>query len=181
MKILFSILVLATMFYACKKNAGTSPNSTTYVKYKINGQEVRMNGEITTITGDSEGAQCIKQAASPDNGFPSPLYAIQGQKGNGKLISLVMVTDSLQTETYNTNDTTTRRLTFIKQESLSYFNGFRAADNIVVRISRHSNGTIDGTFSGTLANAKVVNGTTTYTDGQVTEGEFRNIPVRYSF
>lgn len=180
MKGFLTACFVVVLFASCSKdNTNPSGNSGTFIKYKINGQQVQMNGEINSNTGEGEGSYGIRQSPTQANGLKSTLYAIQAQKGTKDLVSIAITADSLQLQSYNASDTSIAGLTYIKRDATGYFGGYRVADNLTVIITRHSEGSVDGKFSGTIVNVRTVNGSPVYTNGIVTEGEFKNVKMKY--
>jgi hypothetical protein len=93
------------------------------------------------------------------------------------------VGDSLKVRTYqfNTqvnNPTGNPPMAFVRVEPnglARIFGILTATDNFTVTVNRYSNGTIDGTFSGTLSGMGGTAGVAQ--KGVITNGQFSNVPV----
>ena len=152
----------------------------TFIKYKINTTDVQINGDHNDLATIGTGVFCAKQQASQALGIPTTRYVIQGESGPNRLVSFVIISDSLQSsQSYYTSDSTNKGVSVVKHDADRYITNVRPTDRFQINITRYSEGSIDGTFSGTGAQVKTVNGVTTYKDGLITEGSFQKVKILY--
>jgi hypothetical protein len=172
-KILF-IALIALICTSCLKSANRNlgPDPDGYIRYQVNSMQLEYSGGYDAISSTGVGVYATKQIETSS----ANRYTITGQLGNNKTIKIVIVTDSLQRGPYTTASTAGTTLAYVDS---AQFTNNRPVDYLTVSISRVSNGTIDGTFSGRLSNSKTIDGVTTYSDGLVTDGLFQNVAIHY--
>lgn len=177
-KFIYFYLFLFICNVSCNKSNDTSANSTqsVYIKFKLNGAQYQFNGGYSSVTSTGEGVYGLKILASTI--LSKTIYEIQGQSGNNRVINLVIVSDSLKSQSYNTPTISSNNF----YPSLVNIDGklygtFQASDVISITINRYSVGTIDGNFSGNLSQS-LSNGTQ-FLNGSITEGEFKNVKIIY--
>jgi hypothetical protein len=176
----YVLLAILLNVAGCSRDVVNPVTSDTFIKYKFNGAVVQFTGDINNLAATGIGVAAIKQAASPTQGIPKTRYIIQGQNGLNNIISLVIITDSLMpSQSYNSSDSASWGPTFVKQDGNTYTTNVRPADKFQITISRYSEGSIDGSFSGIGAQVKTVNGVPNYTDGVVSEGTFQKVKIAY--
>jgi len=166
MKNLFIILTFSIILYSCSKhdNTDNSSTATASLKFKLDGEQQEFIGNAPTLygLGSGRGAVCGRVNASEGR-----IYMIQGYRVDS-MISISILTDSLHTGTYNA---------YFGGSGLAYFTlGYYALKNssqvFNIAITRHSSGTIDGTFSG-----KFYQEVTNPDSISISEGEFKNVRV----
>lgn len=173
--IILPILGLVSCFKSENRDLGVYNISDGYMRYQVNNFPFEMNGGYNSFSNTGIGVYGRKQLKSA--AVPATRYVIIGQLSTRKAINMVIITDSLQTGTYTTN-ALPGALTMIKIDSLQYA-GNRPEDVLSLKITRNPTGTVDGTFSGKLSAAKTTNSSTTYTDGLITNGVFKNVSIAY--
>ncbi len=179
MKKILPSIILAFTLVSCFKNThrdlGPDDYPNGYIRYQVNGWQLEYSGGYDNITSAGIGVYCLKEKQSAT--VPSTRYTVKAQLGAAKTINIVIVTDSLQVGSYTTGTTIASGITSATVDSNKYYNN-RPIDFLNVYISRFSEGTIDGTFSGRLSSAKTENGSNAYQDGLITNGFFQNVWVR---
>lgn len=173
--VILSAFALVSCLKSDNRDLGIDYSGDGYLKYELNGQPFEYTGGYTRVTSGGIGVFARKIPKSST--VPSARYTITGQIGVNKVINIVIITDSLKTGNYTTSSFA-NGVTSIKVDSVQYSNN-RSADFLNITISNYSAGIIEGTVSGKLSASKTVNGSTTYTDGVVTNGAFKKIVVQY--
>lgn len=155
----FIVLIISFSLLSCKKdNQGNDLSNDAYIKYKVNGTQQQFSGNAANV--DAEGVIAYKVI----NLYTS--YHLQGEKGLNNLISLSIVADSLKNGSYKGEPIAT----FISYNGKEYYI-LNDTQILNVSITRHSSGTVDGNFSGSLYD--------TQGSVSITEGEFKNIKMIY--
>ncbi|MCW3109784.1 MAG: hypothetical protein JWQ09_4290 [Segetibacter sp.] len=173
--IILSAFTLVSCFKSDHRDLGVDYSGEGYLKYELNGLPFEYTGGYKRLTSGGIGVFARKLPKSAT--VPVARYTIMGQIGVNKLINIVIITDSLKTGSYTTS-TFSNAVTSVKIDSIQYSNN-RSADFLTVTISKYSAGIIEGTVSGKLSASKTANGSTTYTDGVITNGVFQNVIMQY--
>ena len=173
--IILPLLGLMSCFKSDNRDLGVYNISDGYMRYQVNNFPFEMNDGYNSFSTTGIGVYGRKQLKSAT--VPATRYVIIGQLTTRKSINLVIITDSLQSGTY-TSSTSPSALTLVKMDSLQYA-GNRAEDVLNLNITRNLTGTVDGTFSGKLSSAKTANSSTSYTEGMITNGVFKNVSITY--
>ena len=146
-----------------------------YIRYQVNNSPFEINGGYIEFSTTGVGVYGRKQLKSAN--VPATRYTIIGQLNARKTINIVITTDSLKSGSYTTG-TSSDGVTFAKIDSIQY-SGNRSTDILEVNITRNATGTIDGSFSGKLSYPTLANGSTTYTEGIITNGVLQNVAITY--
>ena len=171
----FVSFALISCFKSDNRELGVYNIADGYIRYQVNNAPFEINGGYSDFSNKGIGVYGRKQLKSAS--VPATRYLITGQLTNKRTINLFIITDSLKTGTYTTS-TSTNAMSFAKIDTIQYA-GNRPDDILNVNITRGVSGTIEGTFSGKLSVAKTANGSTTYTDGIITNGFFQNVVISY--
>ncbi|MCW3078910.1 hypothetical protein [Segetibacter sp.] len=179
MKPIFLITLISFALTSCLKtsnrNLGVYNTADGYISYQLNNYPFEINGGYNSFSNTGIGVYGRKLPRSAT--IESSRYTIVGQLSARRSIAIVLVTDSLTSGTYTTSHSS-NPITTAKFDSAQYA-GNRPADILRVEVVRNPNGTIDGTFSGQLSASVTANGATTYTEGLITNGVFKNVVINY--
>jgi hypothetical protein len=146
---------------ACKKSTTSLPPG---IQYKINGVQVQLTGGLDStnrdpVTGFYYGCYAMKYSGST-------FYTFVGENKNYSiLLGVETQQGSLSTITYSGGAVD---VGFTINDTAFGINHY--GDGMSITISRYSNGTVDGTFSGTISDADS-------TQKNITQGQFNNLKV----
>lgn len=169
----FLLLFVTTsiIFLACNKNGDSPSGSNATLSYKVHD---------STITIPNQGANIYMNKTGISGTYE---YAFSGASKNAQSqlegFTFIAFTDSLKEGTYVFDSTyfTNQNREFseigIAHDGITYIPPIDVNNgNFTLVISNYSNGTITGTFSGTLLSVdhEVLN---------VSEGQFKNVKVYY--
>ncbi len=159
---------------ACKQNTVPPAMPESYIKFMVDGQEFKYSGGCDSLLNDHEGA-CTSKGTALSIGDPIRCYTIMGSNpAKDEMIYLQLLTDSLVTSSFTpTSGLIEAFLSIHNEMHATVFNhpGF------IVNVTRNTNGTIEGNFSGTLY--WPVNFTTVFDSVVITNGEFKNVQIIY--
>lgn len=175
--LLFTSVVLLFAF-SCKKENGSSLDSTGSIGYKVNGKSYSMSN---VNLSNGEGVAFSKQLKG--NLISETRYLFNAQKGSNNVILFSIVTDSLKSEKFHYDSASTQQdvLLFLAsimadgQQSMLLY----GTDYLDIDISSYKNGHVSGSFSGKftpLANGVDYNNRGTV---DISEGKLNNVPVIY--
>ena len=179
MKLLYIIIATIINVAGCRQEVIPPANTDTYIKYKVNGSDVILYGDHASLLRSGSGVYGSKQEASQTAGFSKTRYVVLGQAGPNRVVTFTIITDSLRAQSYLSADSASRGVSYVKQDENAYLTNIGVNDRFQINISRYSEGSIDGSFSGTGVNVKTVNGVTTYQQGVITEGLFQKVRINY--
>lgn len=147
------------------------------MKFKIDGILQDCDGGVDSLLAKGKGATAAKHGAQSNAGAS---YAIRGQANPDVVLTFNLHADSLNTKTYVFNTERGFNIAELKLFTGSsytrYYPYTSKSDSLVLKITRYANATIDGTFSGRLS---LFDQAYTYNSINITEGEFKNLPVTY--
>jgi hypothetical protein len=157
-RILFA-LAFILFLGSCKKSASSIVAG---ISYKVNGTHVQISGGIDSSQWDNNtGYYYGCYAVNPNS---SNYYAISGESKTEGALLIISTPDHLSATTYSTGLVSVS----FNIDNTPY--GINSGDSITVKISRYSNGTIDGTFSAIISDANANKKT-------ITDGRLNNIKV----
>lgn len=180
MKKLFYFFIILGLHTSCKKTTDNNRNTSddAYIKYKVNGTQVEFKGDYLHYLSTVNGIYVTKTKFPT---APQSTYIFLGQSGPNNIIRFQIETDSLQTRTYNVYPTLTtgggNPMIIVNTKPYTAYT-FDGTQKITVNISRYSQGTTDGTFSGKLY-WQSISTPVTYDSINVMEGEFKNAQIIY--
>ena len=174
----FIIILILFPFISCKKDNTVNPTSVqVYMKYKLDGVLQDYTGDVGSLVSTGTGVTASKD---PVPNSSNKVYMLWGQKSSEHVLTFNFPTDSLQVGQYKFD----HQIGFQSMCELKIVNSsvthrytlrFDRGDVMTTNITRYSNGSIDGTFSGRLTYYDFI----TYTSVNITEGEFKNVPIYY--
>lgn len=189
-KIMIGLCLLTSALYSCSKKSPNETSSDANLKMTY-----YFNDSLVTITGNGfrnnntttylyVGRGTAYTLNGQDSGIINQVSNnIQINFVHDTLIgnSLYSVPDSLQVQTYDFSTKTNSSypaLDIVRYNGLvRQFEIVKATDHFTFTISRYSNGTIDGTFSGVLSGMGGVGSVAEGQTGVITNGQFSNVPV----
>lgn len=171
--------VLLSIFFfvliSCKKE---NAHSDTFIKYKVNDQQVEIYGDLSSDLTSRMGV--LAQKTLKGNMFLNSFYEINGQLGSTDIINLNIPVDSLETKSYHLDSAIYFASTQAGVEVFfrdTTFSIRRGSDFTDITIDSYSNGKISGTFNGIMSYYTAT--TNTYTAARISEGIFQNVKVIY--
>jgi hypothetical protein len=179
------VCLLIFIAYSCSKTSTNKPPVDENLKmtYFFNDSLVTIKGNASRNNGTSEylfvatGPEYI--LGGQDSGTVNhTINSMEAYLVHDTLIqsSVYYVPDSLSVKTYNFSTQTNSSypaINFVRVNGLArIYELVNPTDHFTLTISRYSNGTIDGTFSGVLGSKQSSAGTAVITNGQ-----FSNVPI----
>ena len=147
------------------------------MKFKIDGVLQDCTGSFDSLVSKGKGVTARKEGLPFD---PGKIYDIMGQANSNSVLTFRLYTDSLQVKEYIFKTELGYNIVELKGfdgRSYKRFYPYRAkGDSIILNITRYSDKTIDGNFSGRLSQFDQAY---TYQTVTITEGEFKNVPLFY--
>ncbi|MES1216878.1 MAG: hypothetical protein ABUT20_15285 [Bacteroidota bacterium] len=182
MKKLLSAFVIIISFLSCSKNSDSSQplyTGVSYIKFNAGGTLFKIEGNLDSVNAGGHGVYADKVTKRPN--VPINRYRIYGNGGAGNYVFFTIeAEDSLRAGDYELyNKLTGAEFPKIIIDNKIY-EGFNpdGSSKITLHVSRHSNGSMDGTFAGTLTWRDPQNTNHTETMN-FTNGEFKNVAFQY--
>jgi hypothetical protein len=163
------LLITILLYASCTKQVGKDAS---YISYHgSDGKQSVFTGNL--LSGSGKGVRCTRMPVPNSPGFS---YFFQGHNGSiYHSIILTLRADSLSPGKYSNANGIVGA--FLEQDSKQYFSWASATKPFVVTISRHSNGSVSGTFEGKLYVVSTINPQPT--DSIAVTGKMNDVYVKY--
>ena len=170
-----SITAFAFIFLlSCSKDSDNT-ESGPYIKYTAGTTQFEFKGNANAVITGNEGVYVTKFPGNVSVGTVTQ-YLLMGQKDLSTGIRFEIDADSLKTELYHCYQRpmygSPAKVAFSGKAYSTFATD--GSQKISVQITRHSKGTADGTFQGTLYSFD-----TPAIPMEIKNGEFKNVPVVY--
>ncbi len=177
MKVYYLAAIILFILFSCKKE---NEHSDTFIKYKVNGQQVEIYGELSAITPSASETGVIGEKRLKGNTFLNSFYEIIGQLQSTDIIKLNIPVDSLETKNYHLDSAIYFSSTTAGVQVLFHDTTYslqRGSDFTDINITSYSSGKMSGTFNCTMSYYNVT--TDTYISAIISEGVFQNVKLIY--
>ncbi|MCW3119784.1 MAG: hypothetical protein JWM28_3866, partial [Chitinophagaceae bacterium] len=164
---------------SCSKDSDKEPApppSGPYIKYTAGTSQFEFRGSFNDLITGKPGVYVSKFPGLDPTGGNVTRYVLSGQPNPTDGIRFEIEVDSLKTGSYSCYE----KITLGGAPKIGFsgkaYSTFKkdGSEKLSVIISRYSNGTIDGTFSGTLYSFDVIP-----IPIEITKGEFKNVEAVY--
>ena len=162
----------------CNKKDSTPTQSDTYIQYKINGQVVKIVGDLIPVNQSTDVG--VIAGRSTRGIFVNNFYKIIGKQAGFNYITLKIPVDSLEIKSYYL-DASTYSASAQANVDVFYKDTLyrlqQVSDFTNISISSYYNGRISGTFFGAMS---YYNANTNYgLQVTITDGVFKDVKVIY--